>query len=181
MNYNKFIIIGAVLALATAISQNAHADSGTITFVNTTGRALWVDFYSSKAQCIINPPGPYTYPIGIDGNRKFPLEVDPKCGDASIQFGLSQITGNSQYPSIGGTGTYRRYKGRNGQWLAKVSFAPNPGITARSFVRALCGTKPQFCLGIGIPSRDVEVVIGVLNVGLSVDFMQFRDSPGKSK
>ncbi|CAM3842897.1 hypothetical protein [Bordetella bronchialis] len=166
------------LLFAATLSAAAPADEKGITFFNTTGRAIWVEFWG-KAQCVDPAPKQGSFPVGVNDDRTFPINLKPDCGDSSIEFTLAMITGNSEHPEVGGTVTYRRYRGLNKGWLQKVEFTPTPGVNFFNFIQAFCGSTPQVCKGTGIPFTDAQAEVRVLNPGLIVTNRYI--GPGKSR
>ncbi len=68
-----------------------------VTFFNTTGRAIWVEFWG-KAECVDPAPKQGSFPVEVNDDRTFPINLKPDCGDSSIEFTLAMITGNSSSP-----------------------------------------------------------------------------------
>jgi hypothetical protein len=156
----------AALAIALALPGTVQADTGSLTFVNTAERPLSVSFVDAN-QCVIDPVKS-NRPLGPDSHTTYPLTVDTACGDAQIRYRLSTMTGNSKNFFVGGVVTYRRYKGQNGKWLAKMSFTPDRE-TPFNYLRVTCGAKKVFCKGIGTASSDVQASVAVLSLALEVD------------
>jgi hypothetical protein len=150
----------------------------TITFVNTSGRFLWVAFWGTS-KCMNPPPEEGSFSVPIDGFTHFPLNPDSSCGDASIQFTVSVITSNSVHPYVGGDVTYRKYKSNN-RWLQKIEWRPTKiGTFFPNFVRALCGASYNGCKGIGIPFENAQATIALMDLGLVAD--RIFVFPGKSR
>jgi hypothetical protein len=165
----KNIIAFMVFIIAIAPCGIAYADAGgnAITFVNSTDRAIWVEYWGGS-KCI-TPPDTGSHLVARGTSKQFPLNLTANCGDVSIKFNVTMKTANTYYPEVSGTVTYRKYRGTANKWLQKIEFVPTVGVNFHNFVRATCGASHQFCKGTGIPFTNAQAAIAVLNPGLAVD------------
>jgi hypothetical protein len=168
----KNIIAIMVFIIAMVPCGIAYADAGAdaITFVNSSGRAIWVEYWGDS-KCI-TPPAKGSHLVARGTSRQFPLKLKANCvGESSIKFNITMKTANTHYPEVGGTVTYRKYRDKENanKWSQKIDFVPTGGVNYYNFIRATCGASHEFCKGLGRPFTNAQAAVAVLNPGLAAD------------